>query len=188
MKTSLWVSLFSLTLLLSATLIRAEEEAQQPFPEPGPEQKLLAQMEGEWDTKMTCHVGPTGAEPVEGSGTYTAKMDLNGFFLICDLRATLGPMPFEGRAITGYDPFKKKYVGTWADSMSPALHSIEGEWDKAGKVYTETIHGPDPTGKPITFTMITEIKNADQFTTKMMMPGEDGKETLAMKATYTRKK
>lgn len=187
MKKPLWVSLFSLTLLLSASLVRAEEEAQQqPFPEPGPEQKLLAQMTGEWDTKMNCQMSPTG--PVEGTGTYTAKMDLNGYFLVCDLRATLGPMPFEGRAITGYDPWKKKYVGTWVDSMSPSLYTIEGEWDKAGKVYTETITGPDPTGKPMKFSMITEIKDADHLASKMVMPGEDGKETVMMEMTYTRKK
>ena len=189
MKTSLWVSLFSLTLLLSGSLIRAEEEAQQqPFPEPGPEQKLLAKMEGEWDTKMKCQMGPTGEGPVEGSGTYTAKMDLNGYFLVCDLRASIGPMPFAGRAITGFDPWKKKYVGTWVDSMSPSLYTIEGEWDKAGKVYTETIEGPDPTGKPMKFSMVTEIKDDDHLVAKMSMPGEDGKEIVMMEMMYTRKK
>lgn len=189
MKKSLGISLFALTLLASMSLVRADESApEQPYPAPGSEQKLLAKMEGEWDTKMKCQMGPTGQGPVEGTGTYTAKMDLNGYFLVCDLRATLGPTPFEGRAITGYDPWKKKYVGTWVDSMSPSIYSIEGEWDKAGKVYTETIQGPDPSGKPMTFSMVTEIKDADHLVSKMIMPGEDGKEIVMMEMTYTRKK
>ncbi len=186
MKKSLWVSLCSLTLLASVSLIQAQEASEEPaFPQPGPEQKLLAQMAGEWDVKMNCQA-PTG--PMEGTGTYVAKMDLNGLFLVCDLHVTMGPTSFDGRGITGFDPHQKKYVGAWADSMSPSLHTIEGSWDKAGKVYTETIHGPDPTGKPTTFTMITEVKDADHLATKMLMPGEDGKPTVMMESTYTRKK
>lgn len=186
MKKPLWVSLFSLTLLLSASLVRAQDEAQeQQFPPPGEEQKALAMMAGEWDVKMDCKMSPAG--PVPGTGTYTAKMDLNGYFLCCDLRASLGEMPFEGKAITGYDPWQKKYVGTWVDSMSPALYKIEGEWDKEHKTYTESISGPGPDGKPMSFTMTTTVKDKDHLVSKMVMPGPDGNEMEMMTMTYTRK-
>ena len=186
MKTFVRVSLGALALMLSAGLVRAQEDAEmQPFPPPGEEQKLLAKMEGEWEVKLDCQM-PTG--PSEGSGTYSAKMDLNGYFLICDMRANLGPMPFAGRAITGYDPWKKKYVGTWVDSMSPALYQVEAEWDKAGKTYIETISGHGPDGKPMHYTLTTVIESDDRHVATMKMPGEDGKETVMMEMTFTRKK
>ena len=51
-------------------------------------------------------------------------------------------MPFRGRSTLGYDPQKKKWVGTWVDSMSPSMFVMEGGYDAAGKVLTMHCRGP----------------------------------------------
>jgi hypothetical protein len=156
----------------------------QDYPKPGAEHERLKQLEGVWDAQVKCHQ-PT---PQESKGVYTSKLDLGGFFLVCEFKAEIAGQPFQGRAFTGYDPYKKKYVGVWVDSMSPAIYTIEGSFDKVGKVYTEIMEGPDPQGKPMKIRATTEIKDKDHMQFQMFLPGEDGKETLMMEIAYTRRK
>jgi hypothetical protein len=156
------------------------------WPKPGPEQEALKQLAGEWDAVVKC-TGPDG-QPQESTGTYSAKLDVGGYFLITEFKGKMLGMDFHGRGINGYDPFKKKYTGTWVDSMSPSLYSVEGEFDKAGKVLTEKMEGPNPEGKPMKMRMVTELKDKNTFVQKMYMTGPDGKEMLGMETTYTRKK
>lgn len=160
--------------------------AQEAWPKPGPEHEALKQLAGDWDAKVKCTT-PDG-EVQESTGTYSAKLDVGGYFLITEFKGKMLGMDFQGRGINGYDPFKKKYLGAWVDSMSPSIYHIEGEFDKAGKVFTEKMEGPGPDGTPMKFRMITEIKGKDTLVQKMYMAGPDGKEMMGMETTYTRKK
>jgi hypothetical protein len=160
--------------------------AQEAWPKPGPEHEALKQLAGNWDAKIKCTT-PDG-EVSESTGTYTAKIDVGGYFLVTDFKGKMMGMDFQGHGINGYDPYKKKYTGTWVDSMSPALYSVEGEFDKAGKLFTEKMEGPAPDGTPMKFRMTTEIKDPNTLVQKMYMQGPDGKEMLGMETTYTRKK
>jgi hypothetical protein len=178
MKTMRLVSVAVLVLLVGGT------RAQEDFPKPGPEHAQLKQMTGVWDGLVKCHL----PKPMESKGEYTAKMDLGGFFLATEFKCELFGAPFHGRGFNGYDPFKKKYVGVWVDSMSPAIYTIEGAFDKSGKVFTETMEGPDPKGKPMKMRAVTQIKSKDQMHFQMFVPGEDGKDALMMEVVYTRRK
>ena len=156
----------------------------QDFPKPGAEHEALKPLAGVWDAHVKCSL-PT---PQESKGEYTAKIDLGGFFLVTEFKGELAGKPFQGRGVTGYDPFKKKYVGTWVDSMSPGIYTSEGTFDKSGKVLTETMEGPDPQGKPMKMRAVTQIKDSDHVHFQMHLRGEDGKDVLMMEIAYTRKK
>ena len=158
----------------------------QDFPKPSAEHEQLKLLAGEWDAQVKCHQPGKGAE--ESKGRYSAKMDVGGFFLVTEFQAEIGGQPFQGRGFNGYDPAKKKYTGVWVDSMSPGIYNSEGEFDKAGKVFTETMQGPGPDGKPMKMRMTTELKDSDHMVFKMYAPGEDGKDALMMEIAYTRKK
>jgi hypothetical protein len=82
---------------------------------------------------------------------------------------------------------KKKYVGSWTDSMSTGLATIEGTYDPAKKALTAWFEGPDMTGKVMKSRSVTEYKDKDTRVFSMYGPGPDGKEALGMKITYKRR-
>jgi hypothetical protein len=167
-----------------ALVLLAAGAPAQEYPKPGAEHELLKQLAGEWDAHVKCSL-PT---PQESKGEYTAKLDLGGFFLSSEFKGEMAGKPFQGRGFTGYDPFKKKYVGVWVDSMGPGIYTSEGAFDKSGKVLTETMEGTCPEGKPMRMRATTHIKDRDHVHFQMHMRGEDGKEALMMEIAYTRKK
>ncbi len=171
---------------IAATFTFAAADAQEEFPKPGPQHELLKQMEGEWDAKMVCNF-PGIDEPIETTGAMSAKLDIGGFFLISEFTSEFFGQPFKGRAMTGYNPFQKKYTGVWIDSMGPALYNTVGEFSKDGKTFNETMTGPGPDGKEIKFRSVTEIKDKDHTTFTMFMIDEEDKEVQMMKIEYTRK-
>jgi hypothetical protein len=173
---------------LAALFLVAMAARAQEFPKPGPEHELLKQMEGSWAAKMKVYMTPENAQ--ESAGEYTAKMEVGGLFLVGEVKGKMLGADFHGKSISGYDPFKKKYTGTWVDNMSPALYSLEGSWDKSGKIYTEILEGPNPgSGEKMTMRMVTEIKDKDTLHQKMYgtPPGEQ-KERVVIEMNYTRKK
>jgi hypothetical protein len=176
-----------LAALAALVLTVGMTRAQEP-PKPGPEHALLARMEGVWETKIKIYVRPN-KPPVESEGLYTLKMEVGGLFLVGDIKSKMLDADFQARTITGYDTFKKQYTGTWVDSMSTALYTLEGSFDKTGTVYTEVMRGPDPgTGKPMRVRTVTEIGDKGTMLAKMYGARADGKEGLMMEISYTRKR
>ncbi len=175
------------SLIAAGLVLLAGGAPAQDFPKPGVEHEQLKQMTGLWDAHVKCTFEP-GKSPQESKGGYTGKLDVGGYFLVTEFKGEILGKPFQGRGLTGYDPFKKKYVGVWVDSMSPALYTMEGAFDKSGKVFTEIMDGPDPQGKPMKMRATTEIKGQDQMHFQMHVRGPDGKESLIMEIAYTRKK
>jgi hypothetical protein len=171
-------------------VLAAEWSPAQEFPKPGAEHEQLKRLAGEWDALVKCQMPASdgSSSTQESKGQYTAKLDVGGYFLVTEFKCQLGGQAFQGRGLNGYDPFKKKYVGVWVDSMGPSIYPVEGAFDESGKVYTETMTGPNPQGKPMKMRMTTEIKDNDHLRFKMFVTGEDGKETPMMEIAYTRKK
>jgi hypothetical protein len=172
---------------LALLVLSAGGTLAQDFPKPGPEHEQLKQLAGVWDAQVKFYPQP-GTAAQESKGESTAKLDVGGFFLVTEFKGQMFGGQFQGRGITGYDPNKKKYSGVWIDSMSPAIYHTEGAFDKSGKIYNETMEGPDPEGKPMKMRMTTEFKDKDHMHFKLFGPGKDGKEQLVMEIAYTRKK
>lgn len=154
-----------------------------PEPKPGPEHANLAKDAGTWEATVT-HYG--GDKPQVTKGTETRKM-VGSFWLVSDFTGEMNGMPYTGHGTSGYDQNKKKYVGTWVDSMNPALCVMEGTYDEATK--TTTMKSMiNMMGKDVPATMTCEHKDADTEIFKMNMPGPDGKDTTMMMIEYKRKK
>ena len=153
--------------------------AQPPMAKPGPEQEALKRFEGDWDATVS-------AMGMESKAQASYRIGYGGFWLIEEFKGELAGTKFEGRGTTGYDPFKKKYISTWIDSMSPTMISMEGSFDKEGN-YSETGSGVEPDGKPMKLKSVFQFKDQDNFVFTMYVLS-DGKENEGFKITYQRKK
>jgi hypothetical protein len=73
---------------------------------------------------------------MESTGTAEGKALLGDGFVQTTVSSTFMGKPFSGVGVSGYDKARKKFVGTWMDSMSTGIGRIEGTADTSGKVIT----------------------------------------------------
>jgi hypothetical protein len=98
------------------------------------------------------------------------------------------PTAFEGHGVETYDVARKKYVGIWTDSMSTGLMTSEGTHDAATKTMTGWMEGPDMEGKVTRMRSTVTMTDLDTRVFSMYNVAPDGKESLGMRITYTRRK
>ena len=167
---------------------KAMMEAWARFATPGEGHKALAGMVGTWDAEVTSWMEP-GQPPTKSKGTSENRMVLGGRWVESKFTSEMMGQPFEGLGYTGYDNFKKKYIGTWQDNMSTAVMLSEGTFDAAGKVMTSTSTMDDPmTGKTSTIKMTTTIASPDHHVFEMWGPDPSGKNVKQMEIVYKRRK
>ena len=184
---------------------------QQPTPEqmaemmkkwqatatPGENHKHLEHFVGNWELTMKVWMGGPESKPMVSKGAAETKWVLGKRYIQESLRAEMkmpGPdgkemaMPFEGLGMTGYDNFKKVYVGTWADDMGTQLLTMRGGYDPAKK--TLAMYGEmdepamDVYGRM--FKAVTRVVDKDTHVFEMydLHVGENFK---VMEITYKRK-
>ena len=165
--------------LLGAPAAMAQDAP--PMPKPGPEHEVLKADVGTWNAKIEM-VTPGGT--MTSTGVETTRLGCGGLCLVTDFKGEMMPgMSFEGHGMSAYDSQKKKYVGTWSDSMSQGIAVGESTWDAATKTMTGTMEGPDASGATVKMKTVVEYKDPNTRVFTMYMP--DGQ--AGMKITYTRK-
>src|SRR5688572_272455 len=87
---------------------------------PGKEHEVLKKFEGEWDLTAKFVMEP-GKEPLPAKGKESCKLILGGLFLLTTHDSDLFG-GFSGHGVMGYDLQKKKYTGSWVDSMNTAMY------------------------------------------------------------------
>lgn len=160
---------FCLLVILSSLVC-----GQQPA-KPTAEHAFLAETEGEWSVSIG-----------DMTGKCVYKMAHNGLWLTSQLDMKMPDGPFSGTGLDTYDPFKKKYIAIWVDSMSASPLILEGDRSADGKKLTMTGKGPSPDGTSTTFKTETEYVSKDKHVFKMWMGTTTGEPMLT--ATYDRKK
>jgi hypothetical protein len=166
---------------------QAAMEAWMKVATPGEGHKLLEPMVGSWNVETTMWEKP-GNPPEKGAGVAEDSWVLGGRFVKEEFQGEFGGMKFQGLGYTGYDNYKKKYVGTWMDTMGTMMMTMIGTVDASGKVFTATSTIDDiMTGKPMTVRMVTRIVDANKHVMEMFGPDPSGKEFKMMELVYTRK-
>ena len=165
----------SLALILSTfvTVASAQELPQLPGPEK--EHHWLQQFVGEWQTESKAVMIP-GQPAIESSGSISSRM-IGGFWVINEMKGDLPGATVIGIQTIGYDPSKRKYVGTWVDSMVNHMWHYEGTVDETGKILTLQAEGPNMMleGKLAKFEDQYEFKSANEIAISSRMLGDDGK-------------
>ena len=184
------MAVVSAAILAMGGAVLAVGSGQDAYEAPKPTKfhEFMKQFEGTWDA-ATEFMGKPGEPPSKSKGSQVDKIIAGGLFLVMDIKAEMMGKEFIGHGIMGYDTLKKKYTGSWVDSMSTAIWTSEGTVDDAGKVFTSVMEGPDPvSGKTMKMKYVSEITGKDSRKMTFYMAGPDGKEFSTGKIEYTRKK
>jgi hypothetical protein len=153
---------------------------------PGEAHKALQPLVGTWQAKVKMYAKP--GEAAESEGTMVRKWILDGRFLEEKFEGNFGGLPFKGIGLTGHDNIKKKYTGLWVDSISTSMITSEGTYDADAKTFTYTAEHYDPQIKAKVKTRdVVRLIDADTIEQKMYKTPPDGKETMTMEISYTRK-
>jgi hypothetical protein len=156
-----------------------------PQPTPGPEHAILKEDVGTWDASIELVMPGAPATP-PSKGVEVNTMGCNGLCLITDFKGELMGGPFQGHGVSTWDPTKKKYVGSWSDSMAPGLAVTEATYDAAKKTMSGTMDTPDGNGGTAKLRSAVEY-SAGKRVFSMFMTGPDGKEMPTMRITYTKR-
>jgi hypothetical protein len=177
------VAVSCLGVRLSAILYAQESS------EPSKQHQELASEVGTWDAEISAWPTPE-SDPETFKGVEKNKM-LGKLWLLSTFDGEMGGVKFTGHMQLGYDPGKKKYVGTWIDSLNPHLQLMEGDYDEATKTFTLMSTGIDIySGKEKTTKNVTRYLDKDSKVFEMHMPveGQQGKWWKMMEIKYTRRK
>jgi hypothetical protein len=154
---------------------------------PQKEHEWLQKLVGEWIYENESTMAP-GNPPVKLAGTESVR-SLGSLWILCEGH---GEMPDGGKAtmiITlGYDPIKKRYVGTFIGSMMTNMWIYEAELNQEANTLTLNTEGPSFTDekKIAKYKDIIEIKNDDHRLLSSCYLDDDGKWQNFMTATYRR--
>lgn len=159
------------------------------IPDPQSEHHWLAKFVGEWETESECSPGPD-QPPLKTSGSESVRK-LGEFWVICEGEGSIPGGTIHRSIITlGYDPAKKKFVGSFVGSAMNMMWVYEGSLDPSGKKITMDTTGPSmmAEGAMAQYQDIFEIVSDDHRILSSRILGPDGKWTDFMTMHYRRKR
>jgi hypothetical protein len=155
---------------------------------PGEAHKKLEPFVGSFTVKTKMWMDPS-KPPEETGGTSENKWVLGGRFVEQRVEGTAMGQPFAGIGYTGYDNYKKKYIGSWTDSMGTMMMTSTGTADASGKKFTFWSTVDDVVmKKTVKVKSQATIVDNDHQTYEMWSPAPDGKMFKSLEVQYTRKK
>jgi len=156
--------------------------------EPTKEHEWLQKLLGDWTYEHEAAMAPD--QPKQKFVGTESVRSLGPAWVLCEGRGEMGGGVAQTIMTLGFDPPKKKFVGTFIGSMMTYLWIYEGELDPSGKKLILSAEGPAWTaeGKMAKYHDIIEFKSDDYRTLTSQQLGDDGKWTEFMVAHYRRKK
>jgi len=155
---------------------------------PQKEHVWLQQLVGEWTYEAEALMEP--GKPLEKCRGSETVRSLEGLWIVAE---GTGEMPGGGPATMlltlGYDPVKRRFVGTWVGSMMTHLWVYDGELGADGKTLTLTSEGPDMSAaeKVTKFRDVIELLGDNHRRLTSYMLDADGTWLEIMTADYRRK-
>lgn len=157
--------------------------------EPQKEHQWLQRLVGEWTYEGEASMGPD--HPMEKMAGTESVRSLGGLWIVAEGQ---GDMPGAGPTTTimtlGYDPRKRRFVGTFVASMMTELWVYDGALDGAATMLLLDSEGPsmDEEGKLAKYRDVIEFKSDDHRVLTSHLLGKDGEWYRFMTLNYRRKK
>lgn len=178
----------ALTGLVILSVAFSSAVAQPPTPEVTKEHKVLKKDVGVWEAEMKIWMEGPDKEPLVTKGVERARA-VGDYWVVSTFEGDMGGQPFVGHGQMGYDPAKKKFIGTWIDSMSTSLAQMDGTYDESTQELTMVMTMLDPaTNKDTKAKTVSKYvdDNTRQFTMYMETPGVGDGWMKSMEVTYKR--
>ena len=157
------------------------------MPEPTLEHEWLLQLVGDWQFETKCTMGPD--QPLMKSTGKQTTRSLGSLWTLGEMEND-GPddQPMRSVFTLGFDPAKKRFVGTFVSSCMTHLWPYDGQQDAARKVLTLDSVDPSFTGDGTMakYQDIIEIVDKVQYLLSSQYQNPDGSWTRFMTAKYTR--
>ena len=155
---------------------------------PQPQHRWLQRLVGEW----TYEFEPMSPDQPGAKAAGVERVRKVGDLWV--VAESEGQMPGSGpitmMVTLGYDPAKKKFVGSWIGSMMTEFWVYEGDLDAAERVLTLSSTGPSMKGDGSTaqYQDVIELASDDRriFTARIL--DDDGTWKQMMRAEYRRTK
>ena len=167
-------------LLGAGAAFAFRQEGRPSAAKPSPQHAFVKKMAGTWD--VTVAMG----DMVEKKKSTVTLEPVGDLWVAGTWKGYMADQPFTGHLIQGYSQEKQKLVSVWVDSISSEVSMGEGTWDDATKTLRMLNRSVTKAGDP-PMTEVSVFKDDDHFTTKMSMPGPDGKDMPIMTFEYVRK-
>jgi hypothetical protein len=166
----------------------SETTQQSPMmAEPQKEHHWLQKLVGEWTFESEASMGPD-KPPEKSTGTESVR-PLGGLWIVGEGKGEV-PGGGEHRSIItlGYDPTKKRFVGSFISSMMTAFWLYDGGLDAGSKVLTLNTEGPSMAddGSTAKYQETIELVSDDHRVFKSRVLGDDGQWQEFMTAHYRR--
>lgn len=151
------------------------------------EHRWLQQLTGRWRLAFDM---PQQSDEPDAGGTWEENVrSLDGAWIVAEMTGTMPDGSSATNILTlGYDPAKKRYVGSFVSSAMSHLWIYEGRLDDTGKVLTLDCEGPDfdTVGRTAPYQDIITIKdeNTRNFSSRIRLA--DGSWKSVMSCDYTR--
>lgn len=158
--------------------------------EPQKEHQWLQKLLGEW----TYDWSEPGKAEDQPSQKLTGTERFKSLGEIWILGEGKGEMPGGGAANTlitlGYDPAKRRFVGTWVGSMMTHMWVYDGGLNADGTVLTLDTEGPHMSveGKTAKYRDVIEMRSDDHRVLTASVLGDDEKWQELMTTNYYRRK
>ena len=157
------------------------------MPEPQDEHRWLHRLVGRWEGAGECAAGP-GEPPITNRMRETFRK-LGELWVVSDGE---GEAPGAGSARSaftfGYDPARKRFVGSFVVSVMTHFWTYEGSLDAAGQVLTMDCMGPS-FGDPDVLVHYQDsfaFEGEDRRILTSRLRGTDGGWTRFMRAEFRR--
>ncbi len=160
--------------------------SSQDYSQPLEEHEVLKQTVGVWDAEIAI-LNP-GGEPTRYNGVETIKM-LGKFWTTIDYEFEFMGQMAKSHGTIGFDPVSKRFVGTWHESTSPFIGSLEGTYDSATSTTTYTMKTKNMNGKQTEYKVVFVQPDADHRTFELFTkPSGSGDMVKIVSTKYTKRK
>ena len=157
--------------------------------QPGEPHKHIQYFIGTWDTITKIWMGGPATPPTSSTGMSTFVSVLDGRWVKEEHSGSMMGMPYNGMGMTGYDNYKKLYVGTWFSNMGTEMLQMAGARHPKTGVLTMygTMDEPQLGVHGRTVKYLTTPTDDDHFTFSIidLHAGDDYK---VIEIVYTRRK